>query len=53
MLVKHYQKGDKEAFFTFLPDEIPLLGEKEEIYSIVDKAIVKEHMAHTNTSRYY
>jgi hypothetical protein len=45
---KAASKGDKEAFFTFLPDEVPP-GEKEEIYNIVDKSILKEHMAHTNT----
>ena len=45
---KSASKGDKEKFMTFLPTEIPP-GEKEEIYNIVDKAILKEHMAHTNT----
>jgi len=45
---KAASKGDKEAFLTFLPDEVPP-GEKEEIYNIVDKSILKEHMAHTNT----
>ena len=45
---KAASKGDKEAFFTYLPNEIPA-NEKEEIYNIVDKAILKEHMAHTNT----
>ena len=45
---KAASKGDKEKFITFLPTEIPP-GEKEEIYNIVDKAILKEHMAHTNT----
>jgi hypothetical protein len=45
---KAASKGDKEKFMTFLPTEIPP-GEKEEIYNIVDKAILKEHMAHTNT----
>ena len=38
---KALQKGDKEKFFTFLPDEVPA-NEKEEIYSIVTKAIVRE-----------
>ena len=38
---KALQKGDKEAFFTFLPDEVPA-NEKEEIYNIVTKAIVRE-----------
>ena len=38
---KAASKGDKEKFMTFLPDEIPP-GEKEEIYNIVDKAILKE-----------
>ena len=46
---KALQKGDKEAFFTFLPDEIPA-NEKEQIYNIVTKAIVREHMAHSNTT---
>ena len=32
---KALQKGDKEKFMTFLPDEVPP-GEKEEIYNIVD-----------------
>ena len=45
---KAASKGDKERFMTFLPDEVPP-GEKEEIYNIVDKSILKEHMAHTNT----
>jgi len=45
---KAASKGDKEKFITFLPDEVPP-SEKEEIYNIVDKSILKEHMAHTNT----
>ena len=45
---KAASKGDKEKFMTFLPDEVPD-SEKEEIYNIVDKSILKEHMAHTNT----
>ena len=45
---KAASKGNKEEFFTYLPDEIPD-SEKEEIYNIVDKAVLKEHMAHTNT----
>lgn len=38
---KALMKGDKEKFFTFLPDEVPD-SEKEEIYNIVGKSIVKE-----------
>jgi hypothetical protein len=34
--------GDKEKFFTYLPDEVPL-GEKEEVYNIVSKSLLKEH----------
>jgi hypothetical protein len=40
--------GDKEKFFTYLPDEVPA-NEKEEVYNIVSKSLLKEHMAHTNT----
>jgi len=46
---KALKKGDKETFFTFLPDEIPA-NEKEEIYNLVSKSIVSEHMAHSNTT---
>jgi hypothetical protein len=38
---KALKKGDKEEFFTFLPDEIPA-NEKEEIYNIASKSIVQE-----------
>ena len=38
---KALKKGDKEKFFTFLPDEIPA-NEKEEIYNIASKSIVQE-----------
>jgi hypothetical protein len=34
--------GDKEKFFTYLPDEVPP-GEKEEVYNIVSKSLLKEH----------
>jgi len=46
---KALKKGDKETFFTFLPDEIPA-NEKEEIYNLISKSIVSEHMAHSNTT---
>jgi len=46
---KALKKGDKETFFTFLPDEVPD-NEKEEIYNLVNKSIVSEHMAHSNTT---
>jgi hypothetical protein len=38
---KALKKGDKEEFFTFLPDEIPA-NEKEKIYNIASKSIVQE-----------
>jgi len=45
---KALQKGDKDTFLTFLPDEVPA-NEKEEIYNIVTKTIVRENMAPSNT----
>ena len=45
---KAASKGDKEKFMTYLPDEIPD-SEKEEIYNIVDKAILKEYSLNEST----
>jgi hypothetical protein len=39
--------GDKEKFFTYLPDEVPL-GEKEEVYNIVSKSLLKEGVIFEN-----
>lgn len=39
---KALMKGDKEKFFTFLPYEVPN-NEKEEIYNIVGKSVIKEN----------
>jgi hypothetical protein len=48
---KALKKGDKEEFFTFLPDEIPA-NEKEEIYNIVTKTIVRqENVALNHTGK--
>ena len=47
---KALQKGDKDAFLTFLPDEVPA-NEKEEIYNIVTKTIVKEADPKTGTGK--
>jgi hypothetical protein len=41
---KALKKGDKETFFTFLPDEIPA-NEKEDIYNILEPNIFKENVA--------
>jgi hypothetical protein len=38
---KALKKGDKEQFFTFLPDEIPA-NEKEDIYNILEPTVLKE-----------
>jgi Fe-Mn family superoxide dismutase len=38
---KALKKGDKEQFFTFLPDEIPA-NEKENIYNILEPTVFKE-----------
>jgi hypothetical protein len=38
---KALQKGDKEKFFTFLPDEVPA-NEKEDIYNILEPTVIKE-----------
>ena len=41
---KALKKGDKETFFTYLPDEIPA-NEKEDIYNILEPNIFKENVA--------
>ena len=38
---KALKKGDKEEFFTFLPDEVPA-NEKEDIYNILEPTVLKE-----------
>ena len=38
---KALKKGDKEKFFTFLPDEVPA-NEKEDIYNILEPTVLKE-----------
>jgi len=47
---KALQKGDKEKFFTFLPDEIPA-NEKEDIYNILEPNILKEGDPKTGTGK--
>jgi len=41
---KALKKGDKETFFTYLPEEIPA-NEKEDIYNILEPNIFKENVA--------
>jgi len=41
---KALKKGDKETFFTYLPNEIPA-NEKEDIYNILEPNIFKENVA--------
>ena len=46
---KALKSGDKEKFFTYLPDRVPDT-EKESIWDLLNNALVKEHMAHSNTT---
>jgi hypothetical protein len=47
---KALKKGDKETFFTYLPDEIPA-NEKEDIYNILEPNIFKENVAPNHTGK--
>ena len=46
---KALKKGDKEEFFTFLPDEVPA-NEKEDIYNILEPTVLKEGEGGADTS---